>query len=130
MIEKQDAAKQRSEQSFEVRYSEKFLREKRRKDQRSMAFGALLMLPAAIILFKDSADAYRAHTWVNVAGRINQQVLVPPRSAACWGCCFSASACTSPGTICAAGSEPQPWVQASLRFAGIARGGHRNYARH
>ena len=64
--------------SFEVRYSEKFLREKHRKAQRTRAFGAVLMLPAAIVLLKDSVDAYRAHTWVNVAARINHQVLVPP----------------------------------------------------
>jgi hypothetical protein len=63
---------------FEVRYSEKFLREKRRKDQRTRLFGTALMLFTAIVIFKDTADAIRAHTWVNVASRINQQVLVPP----------------------------------------------------
>ena len=64
--------------SFEVRYSEKFLRDKQRRDQRTRLFGTVLMLFMAIVIFKDTADAIRAHTWVNVASRINQQILVPP----------------------------------------------------
>jgi hypothetical protein len=79
MIDKKpDDAKQRPEQSFEVRYSEKFLREKGRKDQATRLFGAALMLLTSIFTCKDSLEAYRAHSWVNVAGRINQQILVPP----------------------------------------------------
>jgi len=78
MIEKPDAAKQKTDQPFEVRYSEKFLRESGRKEQRTRLFGAALMLLTAILICKDSVDAHRAHTWVNVASRINQQLLVPP----------------------------------------------------
>jgi hypothetical protein len=75
-------------QPFEVRYSQKFRREKGRKDQRARLFGAALMVFTSLVIGKDSLDAYRAHTWVNVAGRINQQVLAPPFIGALLGLLF------------------------------------------
>jgi hypothetical protein len=78
MTDKQDDAGQKADQQFEVRYSKKCLREKGRNDQHTRLFGAVLMLLSSFFTCKDTLDAYRAHSWVNVAGRVNQQVLVPP----------------------------------------------------
>ena len=78
MTEKRDDHEQKPDQGFEVRYAEKFLREKRREDKRTWLFGAGLMLFLGIALLYESFRAHRAHTWVDLGTRINNSVLFPP----------------------------------------------------
>jgi hypothetical protein len=47
------------------------------------------MLATAIAIFKETLDAYRNHTLVNLASRVNQQMLFPLS----WSCSLSALAC-------------------------------------
>lgn len=78
MSDKRDDSEPKAPAAVEVRYSEKFLHERRRKEQRTRLFGGLMMLAVALAILKESLDAHRAHTWVNLAARINQQILFPP----------------------------------------------------
>lgn len=77
MTEKPDE-QQKSDQDFKVRYSEKFLREKRKQDKRNSLFGAALFLIAAIGILYETLQAYRTHTWVDLGSRINTPQLFPP----------------------------------------------------
>ncbi len=58
---------------FEVRYSPKLVRARRRSDLGAGGFSILL----ALVCFGVAFVAHRNHTWVD-AGRMNQHVYVPP----------------------------------------------------
>jgi hypothetical protein len=86
--EKPGEKQKASAPEIEVRYSEKFLRERKREGRRTAGFGAFLMLGAGSAVLNDTLYAYRNHTWVNLAARINQQVLFPPVVGALLGLLF------------------------------------------
>lgn len=62
----------------EIRYSEKFLRERTRERRKGMLGGGILILMTALFIIAESLYAYRTHTWVDLGTHINTSVLFPP----------------------------------------------------
>jgi hypothetical protein len=62
----------------EIRYSEKFLRERTRERRKGVLSGGILILVTALIIIVESLYAYRTHTWVDLGTHINTPVLFPP----------------------------------------------------
>jgi hypothetical protein len=78
MSRKEAEASQQSQPDFEVRYSEKLLREQKRERRKSsLATGLFLPLVLAPMLFALSLHAYRTHTWIDM-GRVGNSIQVPP----------------------------------------------------
>jgi hypothetical protein len=62
----------------EIRFSEKFLRERTRERRQGMGGGGILVLVTALMIIAESLHAYRTHTWVDLGTHINTPVLFPP----------------------------------------------------
>ena len=69
---------EKDDADFEIRYAEKFLRERSKQDRKSRAFGAILLLALAIDTAVHSRDAYRNHVWVDLGSHVNHAMLFPP----------------------------------------------------
>jgi O-antigen/teichoic acid export membrane protein len=90
MADDQTTPPKHSPPGFEVRYSPRLIRERRRNDLRAGWFSIFLAFVCFVIAF----IAHRNHTWVD-AGRMFQHVYVPPWLAVLLGLgllCFGASA--------------------------------------
>ena len=69
---------EKDDADFEIRYAEKFLRERNKEDRKSRALCAVLLLALAIDIAVHSRDAYRNHVWVDLGSHLNHAVLYPP----------------------------------------------------